>query len=91
MAKKRDLRGQIPRMKDLSIAEQDELIQRWRLRNALRTAYPEVVGAMLQWVLDSPDIEAFVASGHEAHFTLVPKDDLFERMIANGFTEGAIS
>ncbi len=87
MAKKHDMRGKIPRMKDLSIAEEDELIQRWRLRNALRMAYPEVVGAMLQWVLDSPDIEAFVAGGHETHFTLIPRDDLLERMVANGFTE----
>ncbi len=50
-------RSQIPRMRDLTPAEQDELIKRWRLRNALRTAYDEVVSAMMQWVIDDPDIE----------------------------------
>jgi hypothetical protein len=80
-------RSQIPRMRDLTIEEQDELIKRWRLRNALRTAYPEVIGAMMQWVIDSPDIEKFVSGGHETHFARIPQDDLFVRMIANGYTE----
>ncbi len=79
-------RSQIPRMRDLTIEQQDELIKRWRLRNALRTAYAEVIGAMLQWVIDDPDIEFFQAAGHETHFQHSPKDDLFVRMIANGYT-----
>jgi hypothetical protein len=80
-------RSRIPRMRDLTLAEQDELIQRWRFRNALGTAYIEVIAALMQWVLDSPDIEAFQAAGHEAHFARLPKDDLFIRMLANGYTE----
>lgn len=80
-------RNRIPRMRDLTIAEQDELIKRWRLRHALRTAYAEVVDAMMQWVIDSPDIEMFTAGGHFTHFQRFPKDDLFVRMITNGYTE----
>jgi hypothetical protein len=79
-------RSQIPRMRDMTIAQQDEQIKRWRLRNALRTAYPEVVGAMMQWVIDSPDIDAFVAQGHQAHFNRLPEDDLIVRMVAAGYT-----
>jgi hypothetical protein len=79
-------RSRIPRMRDLTLAEQDELIQRWRFRNALRTAYTEVIAALMQWVLDSPDIEKFVAAGHQALFTLIPSADLFERMVVNGYT-----
>src|SRR6185437_523885 len=87
MPKKSDKRGQIPRMKDLTIAEQDELILRWRLRKDLRAAYPEIVAAILQWVIDSRDIETFVAGGHEAHFGRNPQKDLLVRMLANGYTE----
>src|SRR5450631_3556683 len=79
--------GRIPPMRSLTIDAQDELIKRWRLRNTLRTAYAEVVDAMMQWVIDNPDIEAFTAGGHLTHFQRVHKDDLFVRMIANGYTE----
>jgi class 3 adenylate cyclase len=37
-------RSQIPRMRYMTITEQDALIERWQLRNALRTAYQEVIG-----------------------------------------------
>jgi len=90
MAKKRDQRGQIPRMKDLSIAEQDELIQRWRLRKDLRTLHPEIVEVMMRWVIDSVDIDQFVAASHEAHFMRNPSTDLFMRMLANGYSEDEI-
>jgi hypothetical protein len=84
--KKDDKRGQIPRMRDLTIEEQDILMQRWKLRNALRTAQNEVIGAMLQWVIDDPDIEIFVAKGHFGLFDIYPARDLFVRMAANGFS-----
>ncbi|SRR5579884_1504801 len=84
-------RNQIPRMRDLTPAEQDELIKRWRLRNALRTAYDEVIGAMMRWVIDDPDIEKFTAAGHRAIFTVIPSDDLFARMAANGYTPQEIA
>ena len=88
--KKDDKRGQIPRMKDLSFAEQDVLFQRWRLRHDLRTAYPEIVSAMILWVIDNYDIATFVAVGHQSLFTVNPRDDLIYRMLANGFTDEEI-
>ena len=83
-------RSQIPRMRDMTLEQQDECINRWRLRNALRTAYTEVVGAMMQWVMDSPDIDTFQAGGHEGHFGFTPTDDLLVRMLANGYTKDEI-
>jgi hypothetical protein len=83
-------RSRIPRMRDLTIAEQDALIERWRLRNALRTSYPEVIGAMMQWVIDTADIEDFVATGHKVLFSKIPSTDLIARMAVNGYTRQEI-
>src|SRR5215469_14210340 len=88
--KKDDKRGQIPHMKDLTFAQQNELMQRWRLRHDLRTAYPEIVAAMILWVIDNYDIAQFVAVGHQSQFNINPQDDLLYRMLANGFTDKEI-
>lgn len=88
--KKDDKRGQIPRMKDLAIADQNLLIQRWRLRNDLRAAYSEIVTTMVQWVIDSHDIAQFVTQGHHDQFHINPEQDLIIRMKANGFSNSEI-
>ena len=45
---------------------------------------------MMLWVIDSYDIEQFVAKSHEAHFTLKPKEALVSRMRENGSSEAEI-
>jgi len=81
-------RSSIPHMRTMSIIEQNALIARWEARHQLRSLYPEIVTAMLQWIIDidQADIKEFVAKGHKGLFGAIPDDDLAVRLALNGYT-----
>jgi hypothetical protein len=86
MPKKKSKRGEIPRMSTLSPADQDILMQRWKLRNDLRDAYIDIIDMLVQWSIDDAHIAKFAAEGHQAQFDFQPADDLARRLEANGFS-----
>jgi hypothetical protein len=68
MPKKKTKRGEIPLMSKMQPAEQDILMQRWKLRNDLRDAYIEIIDTLVQWSIDDAHIPKFAAEGHLAQF-----------------------
>jgi hypothetical protein len=85
MSKKKTKRGEIPLMSKLPPAEQDALMQRWKLRHDLRQAYQDIVDMLIVWCIDDVQIPTFQSKGHVALFHLAPPTDLFRRLEANGF------
>jgi len=61
-------KGDIPRMSRLSPAEQDLLLQRWKLRHDLRQAYQEIIDILIVWCIDDVHIPTFYSKGHEGQF-----------------------
>jgi hypothetical protein len=90
MSKKKTQRGAIPKMSSLTPAEQDALMQRWKLRHDLRQTYQDIADMLVVWCIDEARVPAFHSKGHEGYFDLKPPADLFRRLEANGFSTAEI-
>lgn len=75
------------KLQDLSIAEQDALIERYEVRRDVRAANVELAEALRQWVHDGmPDYEIFNAEGHHGHYQELPERTLIRKLVDQGYT-----
>lgn len=85
----------LPAMRDLSLAEQEERIDRYETRRDVRDANKELAAVLKAWVkdvvLDSERFEIFHAHGHQGEYRdEYPQDTLVRKLIDLGWTEAEI-